>query len=168
MVQFYKTLKITKKRPNYSGKDPKRIFPFSNSQKKVGEIVNFVKRDSSGNKLLFTAKVIADYEENIVTGRISDDFKKLFNRKIAQYITRANELKVGITSRNPKIRFEEHLKDKDWERMVVLYKTTSVLNVKTLERFLIDNYFDYLTNEVGGGGGDLSNGGLCFLYIITT
>lgn len=168
MVQFYKTLKITKKSPNYSGKDPKNIFFQNNTNKEIGENANFKMLDGKGNIQLFSAKVVANYEENIATGRFSDDLKKFFNRRIAQYLSRANELKIGITSRNPKIRFEEHLKDKNWKRMVVLYKTTSVDYVKELERFLVNNYFDYITNEVGGGGGDLSSGGSSFLYIITT
>lgn len=166
-TNFYKKLRETKREREYSGKEPKSIFHYQNKEHLIGEKIKFYNEDRYGNKLEFLAKKIADYQENILTGRVSDNLKKTFNRKIGQYIAGSNYIKIGITSRKPKERFEEHLKEINWKRMVVLYRTTSEDYVKELERFLIANHFDYLTNEVGGGGGDLSNGSSCYLYIIT-
>jgi hypothetical protein len=52
-----------------------------------------------------------------------------------------------------------------WDSMIVKYETTSVNFVNKLEKLLIDNHWDYITNEIGGGGGPTGKGNQ-YLYIL--
>ena len=74
------------------------------------------------------------------------------NRSIASYTALYSRIKIGITN-NPEIRFKAHLRDGRWDKMVVKYSTNSVNYINELERVLIDNHWDYITNQVRGGGG---------------
>lgn len=86
------------------------------------------------------------------------------NRSLGQYIRNYTEIKIGITN-NPETRFNQHIKLKKWDRMIVKYETSSLNYVRTLEQLLVENYFDYISNEVGGGGGNFGNPPY-YLYVL--
>ncbi|MEM6721804.1 MAG: GIY-YIG nuclease family protein [Bacteroidota bacterium] len=87
------------------------------------------------------------------------------NRSIAQYIRHHKKVKIGITN-DPVRRARQHTKTRhNWDYMKVKYKTSSVNYVNQLERLLIDNYMDYLTNEIRGGGGPKGEG-YQYLYVL--
>jgi hypothetical protein len=48
------------------------------------------------------------------------------NRSIGQYKRNYRSIKIGITGRVPQSRFNEHQRNKKWDRMVVIYKTSSI------------------------------------------
>lgn len=56
-------------------------------------------------------------------------------------------VKIGITT-NPERRFCEHKRSSiyKWERMVVVYRTTSKLNANYMEKWFINNKNDKLVN----------------------
>lgn len=88
-----------------------------------------------------------------VTGHASGEFPVL-RRKIRRYLNRGYSLKIGITS-NPEGRWRKH--SSEYDRMVLLYKTKSRNYVTAMESDLIDAFWDYCDNSIGGGGG--SDGG---------
>lgn len=106
-----------------------------------------------------------EVEYNYVTGYPKQVFETL-NRQIGDYSFFNEEIKIGITGRNPQVRFNEHLGIKDWDRMVVIYKTTSINFANTLEKWLIDQHFDELINQKSGGGSDLSKDGDNYVYVL--
>lgn len=91
--------------------------------------------------------VIYDYW----TGRPNEIIASL-NRSVAQYIRNHTEIKIGITN-HPERRFKQHRQNKDWDKMIVKYSTTSIRNVAYLEKALIEYHWAYITNQISGGGG---------------
>jgi hypothetical protein len=91
------------------------------------------------------------------------------NRKIGQFKTRYHHIKVGITGQYPESRFSQHVRDAKypWKRMVVIYYTSSQNFANTLENWLVDHHWEYLTNEKAGGGSNLSSiDGYCYVYLL--
>lgn len=101
---------------------------------------------------------------NVETGTPTNVYDTL-NRKISAYKSRYS-IKIGITGRNPQQRFNEHLDNTDWERMVVIYRTTSLNYANTLEDWLIEKHKDDLVNKRKGGGSDLAEGGYNYVYLL--
>jgi len=86
-------------------------------------------------------------------------------RSVGQYTRNYKTVKVGITN-HPIRRSQQHSKGQfRWKRMIVKYKTTSITNIKTLEKILIAYHWDYLKNEVAGGGGP-NGAGPYYLYVL--
>lgn len=104
-------------------------------------------------------------EYNEITGHPSSVFESL-NRSIGQYKRNHTSIKVGITGRNPQYRFNEHLKVFDWDRMVVVYETTSHKYANTLENWLVEYHSEDIVNQRTGGGSQLSLEGNHYLYIL--
>lgn len=104
-------------------------------------------------------------EYDYFTGRVEEVIESL-NRSIGQYVRNNKKVKVGITGRNPQKRLDEHLRNKNWNRMVVKYESSSKNNVQIIEKFLTDNFGDYLVNEVSGGGGISSTPGKYYVYVL--
>ena len=104
---------------------------------------------------------------NHKTGHISDDFKKFIDKQAKTIIKKSGELKIGITGRHPKNRFIEYLDlNEDWKEMIILYKTKSPRYIKDIEKYLIDKNWALIQNQIGGGGGRLSQTGNYYLYLI--
>ena len=100
---------------------------------------------------------------NYWTGSVNNVLEHL-NRSIGQY-KQYKKIKIGKTN-NPKRRVSEHSRNNiNWDKMVVLYKTTSVNFVKKLETILVDNNWDYIENEISGGGGPDGEGDQ-YIYIL--
>jgi hypothetical protein len=104
-------------------------------------------------------------EWNEITGIPSTILESL-NRSLGQYIGRYKTVKVGITGRDPQQRFNEHLKEIDWDRMVVIYESSSINFCNEIEASLVANKFDCLSNKRAGGGSDLSEKGLNYVYVL--
>ena len=105
-----------------------------------------------------------ELHEDYWTGNINDVIESL-NRSIAQYIRNNKKVKIGITC-NPQRRIKEHSSSKEnWDRMIIKYKTSSVNYINQIEKILIDNHWDYITNEVAGGGGPNGNPPY-YLYVL--
>ena len=59
-------------------------------------------------------------------------------------------VKIGITS-DPEHRFAKHKKSRkyNWERMVLVYYTTSVKNANEVEKWFIENRSDFVNKWKG-------------------
>ncbi len=81
------------------------------------------------------------------------DVKNCLIRSISQYTRYYESVKVGITC-DPKRRINEHNKSNvNWNKMVVKYETVSVRFINEMEKILIDYHWEFIENEIKGGGG---------------
>jgi hypothetical protein len=114
-------------------------------------------------------------EYNPITGFPNQVYTSML-RKISQYERHCTHLKIGITGRAPEKRYKEHLLGSNtiepdyWDRMVVLYRSSSINNVNRLEKRLVDYYKGRLACKVsqkcGGGSYHLPEEGDNYLYIL--
>lgn len=103
-------------------------------------------------------------EYDYVTGNFENS-STFLRRSISQYTT-WNKVKIGITN-NPDGRWRQHSKsDEGWARMIVKYRTNSLQLIKEMERQLIEYQWEFIENQVGGGGGNLGATGPYYLYIL--
>ena len=86
-----------------------------------------------------------------------------FRRRISACTRGGQSFKIGITG-DPERRKAGY--DGMYDRMIVLYETTSERNARDFERRLIDDYGDRSDNERRGGGGNVS-GPPFYLYVVT-
>lgn len=104
-----------------------------------------------------------EVEYNYVTGQPMVVLSQLKN-SVANFLANNSEVKVGITGRNPQERYDEHLKRKDWDRMIVKYVTSSERNANRLEDLLIENYPELINEWLGTS--NLSKDGDNYLYVL--
>jgi len=104
-------------------------------------------------------------EYNYITGQPKDVLPHL-KSSVGLYLTFNSEVKVGITGRDPQDRFNEHLKFKNWDRMIIKYVTMSERNANCLEDYLIANYPDLINKWIGTSY--LSKDGYNYLYVLVT
>ncbi len=90
--------------------------------------------------------------------------RETLKRSVSQYIRYHNCVKIGITN-NPERRKKEYAKSRNWDKMVVLYSTTSLKYIREIERELIEYNWDYVHNLISGGGGDYSQPPY-YLYVV--
>lgn len=83
---------------------------------------------------------------------------------VGVFLVYNSEVKVGITGRDPQERFNEHLKNKEWDRMIVKYITKSERNANALESYLIANYPGLVNKWIGKSY--LSEDGDNYLYVL--
>ena len=102
-------------------------------------------------------------EYKCITGNIGDVATPL-TKSISSFCTHYSEVKVGITGRKPQYRFNEHLLDYNWERMVVKYATTSKKNANRLEKFFIATKPNLVNKWTGES--DLAEKGKKYLYVL--
>ena len=88
-------------------------------------------------------------------------------QSIAQYRNSNTSFKIGITA-NPNQRWSQHSSNYNWDRMVVIYKTTSYNFVTQVERELIAYTYvwDGSENQVGGGGGKPADATVYYVYFL--
>lgn len=84
------------------------------------------------------------------------------SRSLSQFERYYSQVKIGITS-DPERRAKEHAQS-GWQRMVVKYKTTSLRNANTVEKYFI-NGREELENKWTGVS-PLSTHGPYYAYII--
>ena len=75
---------------------------------------------------------------------------------------RVRWFKIGITN-NPESRFRHYAKD--YDKMIVVYRSSSLNNVSELERELIEHNREIADNVIGGGGGNYGSPPY-FLYVV--
>ena len=87
-------------------------------------------------------------------------------RSISQYTRHHTKIKIGITCR-PADRMREHHKmNLGWQKMIIKYETTSINFINKIEKHHIDYQWDFLTNQVKGGGGPNGKNGPYYLYVL--
>lgn len=98
------------------------------------------------------------------TGRPQDIVSNVL-RVISAYTRkdRVRWFKIGITN-NPESRFQ-HGYAKSYDKMIVLYRSSSLSNVSDLERELIEHNRELADNMIGGGGGNYGNPPY-FMYVV--
>lgn len=97
------------------------------------------------------------------TGRPSNIYSRLI--RVVSSLTRTSlvrRFKIGITN-NPRRRWRKY--ENFYDDMVVVYGTTSVTHVFSLECSLIDHNFDVCENIRTGGGGRVGDGPY-YLYVV--
>ena len=104
-------------------------------------------------------------EENYVTGHPNEVFATL-NQKIGQYKRNYKLLKIGITGQAPEERFTQHLKDHNWLKMVLIYRSSSIKYCNQIEEWLVDYHYDDLVNQRKGGGSQLRFDGPNIVYVL--
>ncbi|MCX6255862.1 MAG: hypothetical protein NTV31_15510 [Bacteroidia bacterium] len=88
------------------------------------------------------------------------------NRTLGQFKRYHRKVKIGITGRNPQTRFNEHLRYFKWDRMVVVYETSSINFANKIEEWLVDCHWDFVTNRRIGGGSKLSEKFYSYTYVL--
>lgn len=88
-----------------------------------------------------------------------------FHRRVSAYVRNCDEnnYKIGITN-NPERRFREH-KRSGYNKMIVMYRTSSWKSAGDMEDRLIEYCEKYSANLVRGGGGSYGDPPY-FLYLI--
>lgn len=85
-------------------------------------------------------------------------------RSISQYRRSSSSLKIGITG-GPHGRAKRY--GSQYGEMILLYQTNSGRFVREIEAIMIDEYWEYCDNSIGGGGGSVS-GPPYYLYLVRT
>ena len=115
---------------------------------------------------IYNTTIMALLEIKLIQGQPNEVIDSLLI-SVGRYIANNKQCKVGITGRHPDNRFAEHIASGiKWERMVVIYKSKSAKNCNTLEYWLVERFFDDLTNQRTGGGSELSEDGYFYVYIL--
>ena len=102
-------------------------------------------------------------EYNMLTGIVLDILPAL-ERSVSYFESRYQSVKVGVTGRDPQERFNEHLKERRWNRMIVKYKTRNESLINKIEDYFI-LYHPRLKNKWIGYS-HLANGGDNYFYIL--
>ncbi|GAB5565176.1 MAG: hypothetical protein Wins2KO_22390 [Winogradskyella sp.] len=93
-----------------------------------------------------------EIEYNFWTGSINE-VKVSLIRSVGQFTRHYRNVKIGITN-NPERRVSEYKRDsRRWNKMIVKYKTSSINFINQLEKILIEYHWNYIKNEIAGGGG---------------
>lgn len=87
-----------------------------------------------------------------------------FRRRVSRYVRNCNSYKIGITN-NPENRFSQPDYSDNYNRMIVMYQTSSLDSARDLEWRLIDDYQGYSDNINAGGGGPAGDPPY-FLYVV--
>ena len=99
--------------------------------------------------------------DRMVTGPF-ESVSTTLRRKFSQYRHHHESFKIGITG-NPDERARGY--PDLYDRMDVLYKTSSRDYVKRMESMMVDEYRQYCDNSIAGGGGPVA-GPPYYLYIV--
>ncbi len=86
-------------------------------------------------------------------------------RRVSAYTRKdlVRGFKIGITN-NPAARFSNGY-SRDYDEMIVLYKSSSLESVSVVERDLIDHNKEITKNRIAGGGGNYGDPPY-YLYIV--
>jgi len=71
------------------------------------------------------------------------------DRSLKMFMRSYKEIKVDITGRSPQVRFKEHLMSRDWDRMVVKYKSSSQNYVNQIEDFFVEKHPELKNEWIG-------------------
>ncbi len=100
-----------------------------------------------------------------ITGRPAKVLSGI-KRRISAFTRSCNisRFKIGITS-NPQRRWKEYNQD-GYDEMLVLYESSSINSVSSLEYDLINHNWECCDNLVAGGGGGIAAVSPYYLYIV--
>lgn len=91
---------------------------------------------------------------------------EVLRKCISQYTRNHSKVKIGITNK-PERRIKQHSKSNlNWEKMIVIYETSSVSFVNKMEKKHISYQMLYVTNQRNGGGGRDGKTGPYYLYVL--
>jgi hypothetical protein len=101
---------------------------------------------------------------DLTTGRPADVASSL-RRRVSAYTRddRVSRFKIGITN-NPDGRFSNGYA-RDYDEMVVLYRSSSIDSVSQVECDLIEHNAEITRNRIAGGGGDYGHPPY-YLYLV--
>jgi hypothetical protein len=110
---------------------------------------------------------LTEVEYNFITGHFNDDLIKSLSYSVGAY-NKNYFVKIGITGKDPSKRLKEHVKylPHFWDRMIVIYQTSSEKYIRKIEKELIERYREICMNEIGGGGGPISKPQPNYLYLL--
>lgn len=119
-----------------------------------------------------SASELEDVLGYAITGH-PHDVTKLLYRKIAQITRQVGfHAKIGI-SNHPHTRWVQAYRDRGWDRMYPLYKSSLVSEAREMEDHLIQWLADHCTsngvnwNINRGGGGPAATAGPYYVYMVT-
>jgi len=84
-------------------------------------------------------------------------------KNMSYYFKNYEKIKIGITS-SPERRVMQY-NEAEWDQMVVKYRTTSLTEIRKIEKILVESYRPWINNMVGGGGGHIKKGPY-YLYLV--
>jgi|SRR5579872_1886870 len=101
---------------------------------------------------------------DVTTGRPADVATTL-RRRVSAYTRndRVNGFKIGITN-NPLGRYSNGYA-RDYDQMIVVYRSASLESVSQVECDLIEHNGDITMNRIAGGGGDFGDPPY-YLYLV--
>lgn len=101
----------------------------------------------------------------MVTGRPKDVLPSV-RRRISAFtrICNVSQFKIGITN-NPERRWKQAHKD-IYDEILVLYESSSIRSVSSLEYELVNHNWDFCDNLIAGGGGGIAITSPYYLYIV--
>lgn len=102
-------------------------------------------------------------EYNFVTGFVGDVLLSM-ERSYKVFKSRYRHVKVGITGRDLQERFNDHLKEKGWNRMVVRYRTSSERFANVAEKYFMNKHVE-LDNSWTGYS-PLTDGPYDYVYFL--
>ncbi len=77
---------------------------------------------------------------------------------MAKYLENSDRAKVGTTS-NPKVQWTLHSRDESkWSKMIVVFQSSSIIQVRSLEKALVEHGKKYSKNIQGGAGENKTKG----------
>lgn len=102
-------------------------------------------------------------EYNFCTGRPTQVVTPVL-RRISAYtrIDRVSYFKIGITN-NPVQRFKRAYSD--YDKLIAVYRTSSINNVRDMEKLLINHNAELADNIRGGGAGNFGDPPY-YLYVV--
>ena len=86
-------------------------------------------------------------------------------RRISAY-TAGNDFKIGITNNPDASAGQYDYTEPDYDEMILIYETSSIINARELESELIKHYGARCDNRIGGGDGGGSGSERYYLYIV--
>jgi len=102
-------------------------------------------------------------EDKLITGAPKNVNTPLI-ASLKIFLTKYQSVKVGITGRTPQERFDEHLNDRNWNRMIVKYKTSSENFANQIEDLFISEFPKLKNHWIGKS--ELSKEGDNYLYFL--
>jgi hypothetical protein len=84
---------------------------------------------------------------------------------MTQYLINNDYVKVGITS-NPKVQWAQHSRDESkWSKMIVVFQSSSIIQVRTLEKTLVEHGRKH-SKHIQGGAGENKTKGMQHVYFL--
>lgn len=104
--------------------------------------------------------------KGIITGRYSPETKRRITTRLNQLLDSYDFIKVGKTG-SPEVRVDQKDYRGTYQKMILLYKSKSDVNISNYEREYINRFYDDLENVSKASGGKMrSYNGFYYLYVV--